>query len=511
MRTRKRVSSQQQQELISRPQVKEFLTSKGYIVSDIEPDLGEDFLVRIFDNGKDSGLAFYIQLKSTSNVKSKLLKSGNISFPFEVKDIEHWRYKAIPVLLLIWDVNEKQGWYAWVDDVLKQLGNNENWEQQEKVNVHFQKSNQLDDDQLLLIRYKLANIFVSTQLKDSDFIVKSRFSFPNSDDGISCLSELQNFFAKGKPCEIKGEFISEFSLPEIFYDYYGDSIKKIKQLSLTTKRSDNYTPFKLEFISTNYLEEFPLIKLWTIRQGYEEIELSNDLQEIPIKFMIILNDTNHSFTISIKSCFENFKGPYPLQFIKIQRIIALGCQIKLTNFDNSHILSLQIPPNIIQAPPEEFIEFIENIDYINSRLGIEIVLPEEIILRRIDIFAMKKLISVIKSGTFYQSNMIFRMRFSKSGVEQIIALGKQVTPIDLMIKRPDSFINLLSQEVQLGPMKQRIKVSFINNYDEMVNWCNHAEESEFFELIMPDVEVFEEFENWHKDPVSSQSESTDIV
>jgi hypothetical protein len=82
MTGKQRYSPQQQQENISRKQFEEFLEQHQWITNDVVPDLGEDILVRIYDKGISTGLSFYVQLKSTSNLKKHLPKSGAISYPW---------------------------------------------------------------------------------------------------------------------------------------------------------------------------------------------------------------------------------------------------------------------------------------------------------------------------------------------------------------------------------------------------------------------------------------------
>ena len=64
-----RLSREQKQENISRPQFREFLERHEWVTGDITPDLGEDILVRIYEDGISTGLSFYVQLKSTDDIK----------------------------------------------------------------------------------------------------------------------------------------------------------------------------------------------------------------------------------------------------------------------------------------------------------------------------------------------------------------------------------------------------------------------------------------------------------
>mgnify|MGYP001493751819 FL=1 len=87
--SRRRDSSQDKQERVSRKQFGEYLEQNEWITADIVPDKGEDILVRIYDNGKSTGLSLYIQLKSVLIVENLKLKSGVVSYSFEVADLEH--------------------------------------------------------------------------------------------------------------------------------------------------------------------------------------------------------------------------------------------------------------------------------------------------------------------------------------------------------------------------------------------------------------------------------------
>ena len=48
---RKRFSQEMKQEHISRPQFAELISKLGWLITGIDPDLGEDLFVRIFRNG----------------------------------------------------------------------------------------------------------------------------------------------------------------------------------------------------------------------------------------------------------------------------------------------------------------------------------------------------------------------------------------------------------------------------------------------------------------------------
>jgi len=76
--------------------------------------MGEDFLVRIFHNGNPTGHDFYIQLKGTKKVAAYRLKSGDLSCPIEALTLEQWYRFPLPVVLVLWDIEKRVGYWQHV-------------------------------------------------------------------------------------------------------------------------------------------------------------------------------------------------------------------------------------------------------------------------------------------------------------------------------------------------------------------------------------------------------------
>src|SRR5437762_13978689 len=101
--TRKgRYSTQAQQEDVSLGQVKARLAAHGWPADKLERDLGEDFIVQIYDEGRASGLDFYLQVKSTAAINVVAKKGASYAvYPIKVSDLEHWLVIDRPVVLLV--------------------------------------------------------------------------------------------------------------------------------------------------------------------------------------------------------------------------------------------------------------------------------------------------------------------------------------------------------------------------------------------------------------------------
>src|SRR4051812_20106180 len=92
-----RLSWPAEQEELSRIQFSERLLLYGSWLTDKIKDLGEDMLVRIYEERVWSGISFFVQLKSTQDVESLIVQDGFVSYPFKVKDLKHWSASGVPV------------------------------------------------------------------------------------------------------------------------------------------------------------------------------------------------------------------------------------------------------------------------------------------------------------------------------------------------------------------------------------------------------------------------------
>ena len=108
--TKRRFSSQLQQEQISRGQLSECLVAYGWLPTS-PVDLGEDFIVHIYFAGQATGVTFHLQEKSVTNLEQRR-KGGVIVYPFKVSDLIHWEGFSQPVVLVVWDIYLREG--RWV-------------------------------------------------------------------------------------------------------------------------------------------------------------------------------------------------------------------------------------------------------------------------------------------------------------------------------------------------------------------------------------------------------------
>lgn len=499
MSLKPRFSPQQQQENVSRSQLREFFELHGFVTGDITPDLGEDILVRIYDNRVSTGLSFYVQLKSAEDIEKYLLKTDEISYPFEVKDLEHWAAQAVTVILIVWDVNRKQGWWIWINDAIKYLQEKSpDWKQHDTANVHLPSKNKLNESGLLEIRHLLANLYYSVVSRDKELTINAKFSFPQTPEGKAKFEELKRHFATGDEVELDGNYIEIFDFPDWWKRLYGDLNPAGMHLTIAPSRSSTPRPAQFEFISGTESERIPYVELWTVKQGEEEVTLTNDQQEIPAKFSIVLNKVTRQSQIKINVNFSNLDGPTIFQILRMQKILSTGGSIILTLLDTGEVLSIPVPPNSFPAPEKGVMDFVQKISFIQNATGIKIHFPEDGSFAKEDFQSVDELMSIIEKGSYQQSGMIFTVDLRKPGIAKLLEGITDGTPIYFQLSTDESYVEILLQKIELGPMLQKIRGYWKIPLEEVRSWFEQAKDDDSLLVRLVDVELYEEFERWIK-------------
>lgn len=200
-----------------------------------------------------TGITLYIQLKSTQNIDRHRLKSGAVSYPFEVADLEHWEAQGVPVLLVIWDISTRQGYHLWASEAIKILNsNNKEWRRKKKVKLHFPEANTFGDYAFSKLRQDLARHYYPIISKDKDFVITASFEFPLTAEGKTKLAEFEKHITSGDDVELSGEFIKKFELPDWWTRLFGQIDPNIMNLKIGPSKKNPVKPFQFDFFSAEF-------------------------------------------------------------------------------------------------------------------------------------------------------------------------------------------------------------------------------------------------------------------
>jgi len=497
MARNRRYTSQQQQEKISRAQCQEFFSQYGWVVGDITPDLGEDFLVQIYDDGKSTGLGFYLQLKSVQDITQCILDTGEISYQFEVKDLEHWENTNPAVILVIWDIQSKQGWWVSMNEVIESLNRQKkNWRNQANANIHIPQRNELNEKNLPRIRRFLADLFLQTISKTKEITIHTRFEFPNTTEGQEIFGNLRRHITKGDMIIIDGEYIKELRLSDWIERLYGKIDPSCVRLTIGSVAS-TARPAKITYISSLGEESIPYVELQIVKKGTEETTISNENQKNAfIKLKIVINTAQHQFELTMSSFFPNLTWDNALIMLRIQHIFSTSGKIKITFYDNNEVIDFSVEKAVFPPMKERIIGFVELICKVQKAFEIQFAFSENIKFTHLDFMAAEKLLDISNCGRYEHANMTSSIKASKPDIQKLIEIYDENTPVVVVSEEEDSYVNILSTKVILGPVHRTIRGYWREPRSEVNAWLAHAKDEDTLDVQLVQIDLVEVYERW---------------
>lgn len=497
---RTRHTNEQQQEKISRGQFHTILAKFGWVADDFVNDLGEDIHVRIYEKGASTGIHFDVQLKSTENIEKHRLKSGEISYSFEVKDLEHWDIQGVPVILVVWDINREQGWWIWVKEALVYLNKaNPTWQKRKKATIRFPFKNTFEKENVERLRDALADHFYPIIAKDRPVTIEMRLSFPPTQEGKAKLAELEKHFDFGDEFEITGEFIEKFELPDWWQRLFGEMNLDTLFVKWGPAKGIETHPFQIDFISdTLGTERLGHVVLGVEKSGKEQITLSNENQKlfVTIRLMFNRNVTTHETQLTIH--YGGLDGYDARKALRIQKILSSPSRLRMTNLETGVQSLLTRNEGAMVAPHESTIAFVDNVCKIQDITSKILRFPEDGGWTIKDEMAAEELVTIFDEGRTIQTGKRVKLEILKPGIAQVIDDIKAGKAIHFRIsqKAEESHVEILGEKIDLGPMIRHISGNWQANYHDVERWLAQANEDDVFLVRVGNAEYVEELERW---------------
>jgi hypothetical protein len=77
----------------------------GWLCDELD-DFGEDLLVRIYADGRSTGVTCLVQLKSTRALSGHSIVRNAVGYPMPTKDLLHWEDSVPPIVLVLWAIED---------------------------------------------------------------------------------------------------------------------------------------------------------------------------------------------------------------------------------------------------------------------------------------------------------------------------------------------------------------------------------------------------------------------
>ena len=498
MKPRERYSDEKIQELTSRAQFEELITSVGWVPNIIETDLGQDISVDIYNNGVSSGLSFQVQLKSSSNIKKYEIGGEILSFSFDTDDLKHWFQQINPVYIVLWDTNLRQGWYISIDEAILGLDSTKSqWSSQKTAKIHIPEDQLFDSSGLGEIRKVLTSKALPIFLKKAPLDFKFTLAFQNDDKSQSKHRELIEAFETGAPFELDRSYIQKIDMPDWWVRLMGVDSLNASHIKWVPTLPVALPPVKIEFsspgvgaITVDYVE------LKVIQKGTKQAIISNENQLIPYKFWFKFawgqKDGSTNFSINLAGL-DAVEAKKAIDFI---RLLAFGGEMRIRRIDTNESQGLILQPNPSLMPNERQIKFINNISRIQTTTGIMIFLPKEVLFTNIDFDNSEKIISILSTGTHRINKASVKFNLIKKDISVISKSYKPAEYYELISEDFEYSLDILSTSIPLGNMKRTIKGKCNIPLQAFKYWLKTAKSKDLYEVELIDVEIIEVYKNY---------------
>jgi hypothetical protein len=354
-----RYTPEKRQELISRNQLSERLVEFGWIPSQPE-DLGEDFIVHIYFDGRATGVPFYIQEKSIVNINERRI-GDLLPYKLKVKDLIHWERFSHPVVLIVWDIIVKEGRWLILNNEIPNLDKkNPKWRSQGTAFVYLPWKNKTDDKGLISLRHEIGQFLWPIISKGKKLTLTATLNFSNTNDSLS-FKESYDF---GEDITLPQDVITKITVQEWAKPWFNENFKLIAIKSMPSEpRLFDITVSNLNGKS----ETIRNIELRKIRSGRDSIVISNDHQNTSLHFKF---EVGPELSISLGIMNWGSNAYIARDMLRFLHALANGGSLFL-----SPLTDLESKPAIFDIPGlkqkitinPEFEKFVDDICFIQEK------------------------------------------------------------------------------------------------------------------------------------------------
>jgi len=491
-----RLSKEQQQEYRSRNQLASCFDDYGWIRDPISRDLGEDFSVRIYDEGTSSGLAFLVQLKSTENIGTfEISNSQIISYRLYVKDLVHWEASVIPVLIIVWDVIQSTGRWMSVYDAIQDLDNrNPSWRTQKTVRVHIPSANKLDDEGLQKIRYKVAHHFFPIVAKGKTGEMTFKLLLPDNEEGKTVLSALKRHISAGDSVEIDGRYIDRVEFPEWMTRLFGETVSSPAVLRADYKPSGETVPFRLDFSPFHEDEVLSYyIETRLIKAGREEFTISNQHQVDPLHFLFVFRKGGEQFTCSISTDNMGADVIETHRAFTYLEALAKGGNLKIVSRRGGKSVAGIVPKGVIGAPDPIFMNYIDDLCLIQRKTNITLSIEIEQAIGRSDLVKAADIAEILQTGRLIHKSTTRLFRIQRHALRSLLERQEPNKAVKFRITTEPINVKVLDVNIPLGPVTEYVSGYTDVSLEELDTGASDEDE---IEVKVIDAEIVEEYINW---------------
>jgi len=417
-----RLTAQMRQEEISRHQLCECLVSFGWLATSPK-DLGEDFLVHIYHDGRATGVTFHVQEKSMTKVLDNK-ENKFLSYSFEVKDVLHWHGFAQPVVLIVWSITTRSGLWVIVKEAVEKLDDKrKDWRENKKVSVRIPISNGTDDEGLHKLQKKIGHYMFPVIASDRNFEMTVFLDFTDDTHGQETLQGYERLVKFGEKAVLKAVRMVEMSdWAKPWLGFYDNS-----QVTLILEPIIETESLLVDFaLIRDYYEPIilPGIELRTTQLGTEVHQLSNNTQDYPLKFTMTFYPVEKRFQFNIvpnRTLGNAYQAKQALDFLAA--LYDGGILRIIVKYPRIAEVDLPFPSKGEQILEPEVVNIINKLCIIQDKTNVFVQVPVEWSEKKASLIT--RFAQVIESGILPGHVKDFTISFDRETVEQIVAASAE--------------------------------------------------------------------------------------
>ena len=498
----RRSSIQSEQEKKSRLQLEECLSDFGWHLASPNPDLGEDFIVEIYHEGQNTGVTFYIQEKSVTNLENRKTKDNRLVYPLKVKDLKHWDKFSLPVVIVVWDINLREGKWGLTKDLTSYLDqNNSKWRKNKKtVQVYIPWENGTNEEGLIRLKAEIGKQVYPLISFGKDLSLTMKLAFPKTPDGMKLQKAFDLHIKEGEPVTLKGDVIQELKFSDWWETWFGgvNLDKEKAELHIGEISNNRRVPISFKVISAegktvslSHLEFKP------IRVGTELIKFSNEHTTIPLLITFTSRRQGDKSQGTLTCTFRHVGGePHEiLGYLDFAKAMGLGGKLQIEFHDVNQSMSTDFSQTNREIIDSGLYNLVRKLCVVQNKTGHFFRIPDEGISRK-DAQAINELFEIVENGVVNYKDMIMTLGLKTEGLKLLLDVYKQEESIHISAEFVDSYVELFGDNIHMGPMVRSTTGNVEMSVSELESSIMPLSLEDVLDVKLINVSGTETFSNW---------------
>jgi hypothetical protein len=460
-------------------------------------EAGEDFVVQVYHKGAPSGITFYIQLKSTTNLDGLTRKDGYARCRLEVAHLARWDGFAVPVIVVLWDINKREG--CWLDTIvaLTELDHtNPAWRRQEKVTVRIPRANGTDDVGLERLRLALAFRCIPMVARGRTLEGEFLFRFPKTAEGQTARDGVMTARATGDGFTIPGPLLRSVKFKGWAAPLVGEIDLSRGRLEARTATSSVRLPLQLQAISTSgATATVPYVELSVLKAGFSQATYSNEQTQDPLHLRVVYDKDAERSTFVLKLVGPGKNVDETASLLHFMTTLAEGGILRITYLRENRSQELKAAPGQFASPPPELLVAVEKLCVIQGRTGIALALGPDWSFGPTGPLDIDQVRTVTETGRLVASADVC-ISLPKSGI--IAALEAHCGGEPWVVTWEDSAMKavVLGIDIPLGPVSCRVTGVPATPLDELRAALPTGDDDVPVPLNVNEADIVMEFPDW---------------